>query len=104
VCARLGYALLHVRDSYNLKSHKNTELQQQSAAHFAKWMINIYCFWAGHCFYFTFVLFLRKTVQLDWNRATGGNNQSSFSVAPWAKSNPISSHLTFPSFSKLTNP
>jgi len=61
-------------------------------------------FFGGHWFYFTFALFSRKPIQLDWNYATGSKQPIFILDVPVGKIYPISSHLTFPDFSKLTNP
>jgi hypothetical protein len=90
--SRLCYALLHVRDNYNLKSHKNIEQQQQqhSAARFVKRMINIYCFSADIVFILLLFYFHENPYSLIGTVRQVANNQSSSSVSPWAKSNSIS--------------
>ena len=61
-------------------------------------------FFGGHCFYFTLVLFSRKPIQIDWNHATGSKQPIFILGGPLGKIYPISSHPTFPDFSKLSNP
>jgi len=95
---RLCYALLHVRDSYNLKSHKNIEWLQQSAAHFVKWMINICCFLADIVFILLLFYFHENPYRLIGTTRQVANNQSSSSVAPWAKYTPSHPTQRFPIF------
>jgi len=64
------------------------ERLQQSAARFVKWMINICCFSAEIVFALLLFYFDENPYRLIGTMRQAVNNQSSSSVAPWAKSAP----------------